>query len=80
MYEGISIKQASSIPSGKFLLTTLDGVGVSIAERSEAMLILGMSGTDLTDNMRTVLLEKRVVPFTTDASRVLIGSLVKVTV
>jgi HK97 family phage major capsid protein len=79
MYD-ISIKQASSIPSGKFLLTTLDGIGVSIAERSEAMLILGMDGNDLTNNMRTVLLEKRVVPFTTDASRVLIGSLVKVVV
>jgi HK97 family phage major capsid protein len=77
---GITIAQASSIPSGKFLLTTLDGIGVSMAERSEAMLILGMDGNDLTNNMRTVLLEKRVVPFTTDASRVLIGSLVKVVV
>jgi len=74
---GITIAQASSIPSGKFLLTTLDGIGISMAERSEAMLILGMSGTDLTDNMRTVLLEKRVISFTTDASRVLIGDLVK---
>ncbi|QWD06932.1 phage major capsid protein [Polynucleobacter paneuropaeus] len=75
---GITIKQASSIPSGKFLLTTLDGVGVSMAERSEAMLILGMDGNDLTTNMRTILLEKRVVPFTTDAGRVLIGDLVSV--
>ncbi|MBU3620922.1 phage major capsid protein [Polynucleobacter sp. CS-Odin-A6] len=75
---GITIAQASSIPSGKFLLTTLDGVGVSLAERSQAMLILGLDGEDLTRNLRTVLLEKRVVPFTTDAGRVLIGDLVSV--
>lgn len=76
VYEGLSIKQASSVPAGKFLVTTLDGAGIGLAVRSVAMLIMGFVNDQLTTNERTILCEQRVAPFVSDANRVLIGDLV----
>ena len=75
-YEGLSIKQATAVPVGKFLVTTLDGVGLGLAVRSVAMLIMGFMNDQLRTNERTILCEQRVAPFVADQNRVLIGDLV----
>lgn len=75
-YEGITIKQASVVPANKFLISTLDGIGLGLATRSAAMIAIGTDASDFTTNQLTVLAEQRVVPFVTDPSRVIIGSLV----
>jgi hypothetical protein len=62
----------------EFLVSTLDGVGLGLAQRSQVMVIMGFDSDDLTKNMRTLLVEQRTVPFVTDPTRVLIGNLVKV--
>lgn len=76
MYDGLSIKQASAVPVGKFLVSTLDGMGIGLAIRSVAMLMMGFVNDQLTTNERTILCEQRVAPFVSDANRVLIGNLV----
>ena len=77
IYESLLIKQASCIPVGKFMLTTLDGLGISLAQRSDVMLIMGYDGDDLSRNLRTCLIEQRLVAYVTDVARVIIGDLVK---
>jgi len=78
-YEGLTVRQASVIPSNKFLITTTDGIGLGLAQRMAAMLIIGFENDDLTKNLRTALLEQRVASFVTDPNRVVIGNLVSAT-
>lgn len=75
-YANLDIQQASVVPAGRFLLTTTDGVGLSLAVRSVILAVLGFVGDDFTRNLRTLLVEQRVAPLVTDPGRVIIGDLV----
>jgi len=75
-YEGISIKQASVVPTNKFLITTTDGLGAGLASMASAQIILGFENDDFTKNLRTLLVEQRIATYVTDSNRVIIGTLV----